>query len=272
MAWDTAEAGPPPLLGDGTNSYIYGPGNIPIEQINTTQGKVLYLHHDQQGSTRLLTGSTGATEGSMTYDAYGNTTATKGASSTPLGYDGQYASSDTGLIYLRARVYDPTTAQFTSRDPLVALTEAPYFYAEDNPLSFGDPTGAGFLSWIENAGSTVACSLGPEACATEQLVVADGHIIYNDVNAILEPCRAVEDREKSLATVASAVVTTLVSAVFPKAETTIPEKELELLKTSGAGRAAVHQVNVLSGAASTLTGVLADEKFEPAHHSSCGCE
>jgi RHS repeat-associated protein len=30
----------------------------------------------------------------------------------PLGYDGQYTSSDTGLIYLRNRVNDPSTAQF----------------------------------------------------------------------------------------------------------------------------------------------------------------
>jgi hypothetical protein len=35
---------------------------------------VLYLHHDQQGSTRLLTGSTGKTEATFTYDAYGNKT------------------------------------------------------------------------------------------------------------------------------------------------------------------------------------------------------
>src|SRR6202044_108611 len=35
FAWDTAE-NPPLILSDGTNSYIYGPENIPIEQINTS--------------------------------------------------------------------------------------------------------------------------------------------------------------------------------------------------------------------------------------------
>jgi hypothetical protein len=34
-----------------------------VEQINNTTGTVLYLHHDQQGSTRLLTGSTGKATG-----------------------------------------------------------------------------------------------------------------------------------------------------------------------------------------------------------------
>ena len=38
--------------------YIYGPGGLPVEQINS-KGKTLYLHHDQQGSTRMLTDTTG---------------------------------------------------------------------------------------------------------------------------------------------------------------------------------------------------------------------
>jgi hypothetical protein len=61
---------------------------------------VLYLHHDQQGSTRLLTSTAGKTEATMTYDAYGNTLGTSGSATTQLGYDGQYTSSDSGLIYL----------------------------------------------------------------------------------------------------------------------------------------------------------------------------
>jgi hypothetical protein len=45
-----------------------------VEQINNTTEKVQYLHHDQAGSTRLITDSTGTVEGSYTYDAYGNQT------------------------------------------------------------------------------------------------------------------------------------------------------------------------------------------------------
>jgi hypothetical protein len=79
----------------GRDIYVYGRAEMTVEQISTG-GTTLYLHHDQQGSTRLLTGSTGAKEASMTYDAYGNTTGTTGTATTPLGYDGQYTSSDTG--------------------------------------------------------------------------------------------------------------------------------------------------------------------------------
>jgi RHS repeat-associated protein len=132
--------GLPLLISDGTNSYIYGPEGLPVEQVSSG-GTVTYLHHDQQGSTRLLTGSTGTVTGSTTFDAYGNKTGSTGTSTTPLGYDGQYTSSDTGFVYLRARVYDPATAQFLTVDPLVGLTGAPYSYAGDNPLNQSDPTG-----------------------------------------------------------------------------------------------------------------------------------
>ncbi len=88
------------------SKFMYGQLETTIEQINNTTGTVLYLHHDQAGSTRLLTGSTGKTEGSYSYNAYGTPEHT-GTATTPLGYDGEYTSSDTGLIYLRNRVYDP---------------------------------------------------------------------------------------------------------------------------------------------------------------------
>jgi RHS repeat-associated protein len=139
LAWDTAEQ-LPVILNDGTNSYIYGPDGLPFEQISSS-GTVLYLHHDQQGSTRLLTSSTGTSAGTATYDAYGTKTGSTGTSSSPVGYDGQYTNSDTGLIYVRARSYDPATAQFLSVDPRSMETRAPYSYAEDNPIALSDPTG-----------------------------------------------------------------------------------------------------------------------------------
>jgi RHS repeat-associated protein len=140
LAWDTNEE-VPVILSDGTNSYIYGPEELPVEQINNSTGTVLYIHHDQQGSTRLLTGSTGNPEATFTYDAYGNQTGHTGTAVSPLGYEAQYTSSDTGLIYLRARTYDPATAQFLSVDPLQAITRAPFSFAGDDPVNERDLTG-----------------------------------------------------------------------------------------------------------------------------------
>jgi RHS repeat-associated protein len=110
---------------------MYGPVGLLVEQINNGTEKATYLHHDQQGSTRLLTGSTGAVEGKCSYGAYGAATC-EGMATTPLGWDARYTSVDTGLIYLRARVYEPATAQFMSVDPAGPITQAPYIYANDN--------------------------------------------------------------------------------------------------------------------------------------------
>jgi RHS repeat-associated protein len=138
MSWDVS-AGLPLLLSDGTNAFVYGPGGLPIEQLSGET--VQYLHHDQQGSTRMITGSSGTVAATTTFDAYGNKLGATGTATTALGYDGQYTSADTGLIYLQARVYDPSTAQFMSVDPVGPITRAPYTYAKDNPANFGDPSG-----------------------------------------------------------------------------------------------------------------------------------
>jgi RHS repeat-associated protein len=181
LAWNLSQPAPV-LLSDGTNSYIYGPGGLPIEQINTSTGTVTYLHHDQQGSTRLLTGSTGTVTGKCTYSAYG-TPACEGTTTTPLGYDAQYTSSDTGLIYMRVREYDPTTAQFLSVDPLTVLTGEPYTYATDSPTNNIDPNGFEAIP-IPIEGPAPAC-LTPETIGPCALVVGGGYVITEGVKSIV---------------------------------------------------------------------------------------
>jgi len=138
LTWDVSEK-LPSLLYDGTNYYVYGPERLPVEQIASEAAT--YLHHDQQGSTRLLANSKGETKGTYTYTPFGAIEGHTGTASTPLGYDSQYRSEDTGLVYLRARAYDPATAQFISVDPKAMETGESYVYASDNPVNLGDPSG-----------------------------------------------------------------------------------------------------------------------------------
>jgi RHS repeat-associated protein len=138
LAWDTAES-LPLLLYDGTNYYVYGPEGLPIEQI--TSETPTWVHHDQQGSTRLLTSQAGTTSGAYSFSPYGSTEGHTGTATSNLLYDGQYTSPDTGLIYLRARVYDPTTAQFMSVDPLIGFTGETYGYAGQDPVNVADTDG-----------------------------------------------------------------------------------------------------------------------------------
>jgi RHS repeat-associated protein len=144
FAWDVAAA-VPRLLTDGSTSYIYDASGAPIEQIGSN-GTPLYFQHDQLGSTRLLTDSTGAVAATYTYDPTGNLTSHTGASDTALRWGGQYQDANTGLYYLRARYYDPATSQFLTRDPIAPVTQQPYGYVGGNPLNWWDPTGLG-CSW-----------------------------------------------------------------------------------------------------------------------------
>jgi RHS repeat-associated protein len=88
---------------------------------------------------RTLTDTTGALVGTASYGPYGATTAHTGAT-TPFGYTGQY-TDPTGLIYLRARYYDPATAQFLTVDPAYGQTRARYDYVNGDPIDKTDPSG-----------------------------------------------------------------------------------------------------------------------------------
>jgi RHS repeat-associated protein len=138
FVWD-GESGLPLMLSDSTNSYVYGPVGLPLEQITGTTP--LWLHHDQLGSTRLLTNTTGTKVATYTYTPYGTLASTTGTAVTPLRFTGEYQDSESGLYYLRARYYDPATAQFATVDPAVAGTGQPYAYALDNPINTRDQSG-----------------------------------------------------------------------------------------------------------------------------------
>jgi RHS repeat-associated protein len=138
-AWDTTATNPL-LLTDGSTSYIYGPDDLPVEQISSA-GTISYYHHDQLGSTRLLTSSTGTVTATYSYSPYGQLTSQTGSTDTPLRWAGQYQDASTGSYYLRARYYDPRTGQFLTRDPLVAISGAAYAYGGDDPLNATDPSG-----------------------------------------------------------------------------------------------------------------------------------
>ncbi|MEU6851532.1 RHS repeat-associated core domain-containing protein [Actinacidiphila alni] len=137
FVWDGSDT--PNLLSDGTANYLYGPGGMPVEQISTSATQ--WYFHDQLGSTRALTDSTGAVAGSYGYTPYGTASSHTGTAATPLQYTGQYTDAESGLIYLRARYYDPATALFLTVDPDVQTTLSPYAYVNGNPLNDFDPTG-----------------------------------------------------------------------------------------------------------------------------------
>jgi RHS repeat-associated protein len=137
FVWDTSEAMPTVIV-DGSTQYVTDDSGLPLEQISGTT--VHYFHRDQLGSTRVLTGASGGAAATYTYDAYGNASVT-GSVTSPFQFAGQYTDAESGLVYMRARYYDPCSGQFISRDPAAAFTREAYAYVADNPLNGIDPSG-----------------------------------------------------------------------------------------------------------------------------------
>jgi RHS repeat-associated protein len=131
----------PQLLMDSNNAYIYAKGSSPAEQVNLATGAVTYLVPDLIGSIRGTVNSSGNLTGTTSYDAWGNPETTGGlTAATPFGYAGGY-TDPTGLIYLLARYYQPTTGQFISVDPELSATGQPYSYGNADPVDTTDPSG-----------------------------------------------------------------------------------------------------------------------------------
>ena len=138
--WNTTTS-TPQLLMDSANAYIYAGASTPAEQVSLSAGTITYLNPDALGSVRGIVSSTGALVATTSYDAWGNPQTTGGlTATTPFGYAGAYTDPD-GLLYLINRYYDPATGQFTSVDPDVTQTLAPYGYAAGNPVMTSDPDG-----------------------------------------------------------------------------------------------------------------------------------
>jgi RHS repeat-associated protein len=141
QTWDEAE-GLPLLIQDGTTTEIDGPDGLSLAQI-TGSGTVSYYVHDQLGSTMALVAIGGQIASTYDYDAYGAlraSTITSGIDTT-FRYAGQDTDPESGLQYLRARYYDPSSSQFLTVDPMSAQTGEPYGYTAGNPLSAVDSSG-----------------------------------------------------------------------------------------------------------------------------------
>jgi RHS repeat-associated protein len=128
--------------GSSSVDYLNGTGvDEKLRQISSGGGN-LYSLRDHLGSTVALTDSIGSVLEREQYEAFG---ASAGSALTRYGYTGRELDSATGLMYYRARWYDPQQGRFLSEDPIGMLGGLNlYGYVANNPLSLVDPMG---LSW-----------------------------------------------------------------------------------------------------------------------------
>jgi RHS repeat-associated protein len=140
MTWDTS--GHPPTRGSGSSPDPAGSGDN--EPVLTDGALALALDFDDAdtASAAALLHPENRVNG---FRAAAEDCAGENVLQFPYwrlenesGYDGSRRQI---LNYLRARYYDPATAQFLSVDPMVAKTMSPYGYAAGDPLNASDPSG-----------------------------------------------------------------------------------------------------------------------------------
>ena len=117
---------------DSENTYLRG-----LELISSSDYFYLY---NIRGDVIQLLDHDGEVVKAYDYDAYGNELSRDLADENPFRYCGEYYDVETGLIYLRARYYDPSVGRFTSVDPAKHGTNW-YVYCGDNPVIYTDSTG-----------------------------------------------------------------------------------------------------------------------------------
>ena len=117
-------------------------GSIICGQRGTTADKYWY-RQDIRGSITNIIDNAETVKKSYTYDAFGNT-AQSGSFQNSFAYTGAVLDEETGLYYMNARYYDPSTGRFVSQDSYRGESEGLwhlYAYCDSDPVNFTDPTG-----------------------------------------------------------------------------------------------------------------------------------
>jgi RHS repeat-associated protein len=134
-------AGLTQVLADGSSASLYGLGRIGED----SSGGWGYHLSDALGSSRQLANSSGQVTFTQSYEPFGAPMTSTGDATSGFGFTGEQ-DGIAGLVFLRARFYDPDVGRFLTKDPFPGLaslpsTQHPYAYALDNPLRYTDPSG-----------------------------------------------------------------------------------------------------------------------------------
>jgi RHS repeat-associated protein len=144
FAWDWA-SGVPEMLSEGqamgSSIALYLVGHETLGRWDGADWT--YYLRDALGSIRQETDGTGGVTDSREWTPFGMEV---GTAQEGLGYAGEWWDVHVGLLYLRARWYEPQTGRFTRRDPWEGSPQQPgtnngFNYVMGNPIHLKDPTG-----------------------------------------------------------------------------------------------------------------------------------
>jgi RHS repeat-associated protein len=149
----------PSLTTTKTNYFYLGNTLVArTDSINNGAATTTYLHTDLLGSVVAETNNSGVVTKRTHYQPFGLPT-------TPIqngpGFTAHRMDADTGLVYMKARYYDPDVGRFLSMDPAPPNLQNGdgfnrYVYANNNPLKFVDPSGMSDECGDSSSGCMVA--------------------------------------------------------------------------------------------------------------------
>ncbi len=118
---------------------LYGAtGYISRKTGDNTPNYFLYNIHTD---VTQLANENGTVVKNYDYDAWGTPTKDEGEEiDNPIRYAGEYLDDESGMIYLRARYYQPEVGRFVSEDPAKDGGNW-YRYCSENPVMFTDTSG-----------------------------------------------------------------------------------------------------------------------------------
>jgi RHS repeat-associated protein len=172
------------VLSDGTDTYLYG--NELIAQYSGAGQE--YFLTDSLGSIRQLIDESGSIIFTKSYQPYGLGLSSSGYGSTSFDFSGE-TLDQSGLIYLRSRMYSPQIGRFLIEDTWPGDSTKPstynrWNYVDSNPITRTDPSGH---SW-----------LGPTAFAMCFSIVAvppSGRWLNVSANEAVATCRMAYNKD-----------------------------------------------------------------------------
>ena len=145
----------------------------PLTANASTVGSSQWYLFNARGDVIALTDAFGHVIREYRYDAFGNEVNPCPNDTNPWRFTGEYFDRETGMIYLRARHFNPRTGRFTQPDPLfwgnnraslniytARQTVNLYAYVMNNPIRFVDPSGESAILALIGLGAKLAAGGG----------------------------------------------------------------------------------------------------------------
>ncbi|MFH1722947.1 MAG: RHS repeat-associated core domain-containing protein [Candidatus Altiarchaeota archaeon] len=130
-------------VGGGTEFTTYYRGNGELLARKDNDNSMHYYLNDHLGGTHLVLNANGEIEERTTYYPFGGVLS---GGDSRFTYTGQESDKETGLMYYKARYYNPSLRRFTQPDTIIQDYFDPqtlnrYAYVRNNPIKNTDPTG-----------------------------------------------------------------------------------------------------------------------------------